>query len=86
MAPVFICPICLRWSYNPNDAKHRYCGVCGFVDEPFDKAGALRVSGTLTVTYRHPNLDRALALGRLPGRLAKGWRRHQRHLKAKQRR
>lgn len=31
----FTCPICGARSYNPNDAKHRYCARCHlFVDEP----------------------------------------------------
>jgi hypothetical protein len=24
----FTCPDCGRTSYNPNDARHRYCGAC----------------------------------------------------------
>lgn len=30
MADSITCPTCGRTSYNPNDAVHRYCGVCGF--------------------------------------------------------
>jgi hypothetical protein len=29
----FTCPLCARISYNPHDAAHRFCGVCGFVDD-----------------------------------------------------
>ncbi len=38
----FACPICSRVSHNPRDEAERYCGVCGFVDEPFDKEGRPR--------------------------------------------
>jgi Zn ribbon nucleic-acid-binding protein len=40
--PPFTCPLCQRASWHPDDAKHRYCGVCGFVDDPVDKQGRLR--------------------------------------------
>lgn len=28
--PAYVCPTCGRASWNPNDAKHGYCGACGF--------------------------------------------------------
>lgn len=31
----FTCPVCGRTSWNPNDARERYCGAChGFTEEP----------------------------------------------------
>jgi hypothetical protein len=37
--PDFTCPLCRLPSWNPNDARHRYCTACGFVDDPVDKQG-----------------------------------------------
>jgi ribosomal protein L37E len=39
----FTCPQCSARSFNQNDARERYCGSCGFVDEPFDRNGMPRV-------------------------------------------
>lgn len=33
MAPSITCPRCQRVSYNPNDIRERFCGVCGFHEE-----------------------------------------------------
>lgn len=34
-APLFVCPLCGARSWNPNDARERYCGRCHrFVDDP----------------------------------------------------
>lgn len=30
--PAYVCPKCQRQSWHPEDARHRYCGVCGFED------------------------------------------------------
>ena len=30
----FTCPICGRVSHHPEDERRRFCGVCGFVDDP----------------------------------------------------
>lgn len=27
-SPSFTCPVCLRISYHPEDARHGYCGAC----------------------------------------------------------
>jgi hypothetical protein len=33
--PLFVCKICGARSWNPNDARERYCGRCHrFVDDP----------------------------------------------------
>lgn len=32
--PAYVCPTCGRASWNPNDAKHGYCGACGFQVPP----------------------------------------------------
>lgn len=28
------CPTCDRVSYHPEDARHRFCAVCGFESDP----------------------------------------------------
>lgn len=28
------CPLCLRVSYHPEDARHRYCSCCGGAERP----------------------------------------------------
>lgn len=43
--PAFVCPFCARPSWSKQDAEHRYCKVCGFVDEPFDREGRPRADG-----------------------------------------
>lgn len=41
--PAYVCSRCGRASWNPNDAKHRYCGGCGF--EPEMAGGRARPAG-----------------------------------------
>lgn len=35
--PSFTCPLCQRVSHNPNDVRHRFCAVCGHVDDVIEK-------------------------------------------------
>lgn len=37
-APAFVCPLCGRASWHPKDAEHRFCGVCGFTEDVFDRS------------------------------------------------
>jgi plasmid replication initiation protein len=36
----YVCPTCSRASYHPEDARHRFCGVCGFEDDPAEQRQA----------------------------------------------
>lgn len=36
--PAYVCPICGRSSWNPNDAANAYCGACGFADGSLSKS------------------------------------------------
>jgi ribosomal protein L37E len=30
----YVCPTCGRVSHHPEDARQRFCAVCGFEDDP----------------------------------------------------
>ena len=38
----YTCPTCRRTSHHPDDARHRYCAVCGFEDDRPQADGARR--------------------------------------------
>lgn len=62
----FTCPFCGAVSYNPNDARERYCGRCHvFVDDAIerrDRLGACRDHDTIPVrTTEH--MERCRACG-----------------------